>query len=112
MLLQQRFSACPNCNLVVVACSSDLKRCPKCRGPIISKVALVKGPEQCQTATVDDRGERKAAICRANRCGRYDAATDTCGVLTDKGLRGAVAWLLDNPGAACVHSEPCFGVEL
>ena len=86
-------------------------RCANCDGEFLIDIPR---PHLTNTppATVDDRGERKAAICRANRCGRYDAGTDTCSVLTDRGRRGAVAWLLDHPAAACVHSEPCFGVEL
>ena len=59
----------------------------------------------------DDRGKRKASICRSNKCGRYGAANDTCGVLVERGKRGAVSWLYSHSNAACPNDPPMWKVD-
>ena len=53
-------------------------------------------------------GHRKAAICRSNACGRYDQATDTCGIITATGRPGQVGYLLSHPQVGCVADKPLF----
>jgi len=58
---------------------------------------------------IDTRGREKAAICRTGVCGMYNVETDTCKVLTDKKMRGAIDWLYTHPDKHCVHpTEPQF----
>lgn len=54
------------------------------------------------------QGHRKAAICRSNACGRYDQATDTCGIITATGRPGQVGYLLSHPQVGCVAEKPLF----
>ena len=56
----------------------------------------------------DADGHRKAAICRSNACGRYDQATDTCGIITATGRPGQVGYLLGHPQIRCVADKPLF----
>lgn len=58
---------------------------------------------------IDSRGYDKAEVCRSGQCGMYEAATDTCRILTAKKEAGAIAWMYDHPDAHCVHpTDPQF----
>lgn len=94
-----------------------MNRCPNCNAKWL---AVQQFPVHCSCGSVfkedsgfaiqppDTRGHDKAAICRTNKCGRYDSETDTCGVLVDRGKRGAIAWLYSNPDAKCVADPPMW----
>jgi len=53
-------------------------------------------------------GHRKAAICRSNACGRYNAANDTCDIITATGRPGQVGYLIGHPETHCVAEKPLF----
>jgi len=53
-------------------------------------------------------GYRKAAICRSNACGRYNATNDTCGIITATGRPGQVGYLISHPDTHCVADNPLF----
>lgn len=85
--------------------------------PVCGKVKLVRvapwhhcgqriGEEHAKPP--DPRGFEKAAICRSNRCGYYDEATDTCGILTQQNLAGSIKYLYSRPWTRCVAEEPLF----
>ena len=57
---------------------------------------------------VTEIGKQKAAICRANCCGHYDAEHDACGILYARGKAGRVSYLLTHPETRCVADEPLF----
>jgi hypothetical protein len=103
MTSQQLQLACLSCGLVVVESNRPLERCPKCRSLLVKSCRI--------TQQQDTRGHDKATICRTNQCGRYDAATDTCGILTERGKRGAVSWLLTHPETRCPNDPPMWKVD-
>jgi hypothetical protein len=70
----------------------------------------VSQSQQCKIL-VDTRGYNHAAICRSNQCGRYLPESDTCGVLTDRGKRGAIQWLYSHPDANCPNDPPMWTNE-
>jgi hypothetical protein len=53
-------------------------------------------------------GDRKAAICRSNVCGRYVAEFDACGILLNRELEGRIVYLLSHPETRCVADDPLF----
>jgi hypothetical protein len=71
----------------------------------------VADPLALDLSTTQRKGKRKASICRANKCGRYDSEKDTCGVLTDRGKRGAIQWLYLHPNANCPNDPPMWTNE-
>lgn len=53
-------------------------------------------------------GHRKAALCRSNACGRYNATNDTCDIITATGRPGQVGYLINHPQVGCVAEKPLF----
>lgn len=56
--------------------------------------------------------QKKMAICRSNRCGKYRPESDACGILKDRGKHGAVTYLQRHPQTRCVDEVPQFGKDL
>lgn len=68
----------------------------------------LKKPADRRRLAVTEIGKQKAAICRANCCGHYDAEHDACGILYARGKAGRVSYLLTHPETRCVADEPLF----
>jgi hypothetical protein len=91
---------------------ADVSFCESCGGMLVSTSVSVK----CRCGNLvkhnpvehDGTENIKVSICRSNRCGRYNSETDTCGILTDRGLRGSIKWLYSHPEESCPHDPPFF----
>jgi hypothetical protein len=87
---------CAGCSRIVTSNGG----CPYC-GTVQSPKTFIESEE----------GHRKAGICRSNKCGRYDAGSDTCGILVERAKGGHVRYLYSHPETKCPNDPPMWNNE-